>query len=205
MDPRGAPVTAPGTVRWVAGDVAALPFADGTFDVVTARFVLQHLRDPAGAARALVRMARPGGVVCVVDADDALSFSHPEPPEAVRRLVQAYGAAQRARGGDRTVGRKLAGLLDAAGAEITAVLVLPQAAYGTIRPDAVGQRLLAERLSAVADEITGLGLLTRHEVDEGLRVLTTETQGPATVFDGHVAVLGRRRGDLRGSGAVGSI
>jgi SAM-dependent methyltransferase len=40
-----------------------LPHADDGFDAVTANFVLNHVDDPRAAARELVRMAAPGGVV----------------------------------------------------------------------------------------------------------------------------------------------
>ncbi len=40
-----------------------LPHADDGFDAVTANFVLNHVDDPAAAARELVRVAAPGGRV----------------------------------------------------------------------------------------------------------------------------------------------
>ena len=40
-----------------------LPHADDGFDAVTANFVLNHVDDPRAAARELVRVAAPGGVV----------------------------------------------------------------------------------------------------------------------------------------------
>jgi len=181
-----------GSVALTSGEVTALPFAASTFDVVTARFVLQHLPRPHLAVAEMARVLVPSGLVCLVDADDGLSFSYPEPPEPVRRLIHAYQQAQQERGGDRTIGRKLAGLLDQAGVEVQAVLVLPQAAYGPIEPDGVGQRLLARRLRAFAPELVDRRLLTEAEVRAGLDLLETQSQGPTTVFDGHVAVLGRR-------------
>ena len=44
-------------------DVQALPFRDGTFDVVVAAFVLNHLTEPARGLREMGRVARPGGHV----------------------------------------------------------------------------------------------------------------------------------------------
>lgn len=183
-----------GTVSLAAADATRLPVPDGAFDAVTARFLLQHLPDPVAAVAELVRAVRPGGVVCVVDADDGLSISHPEPPEPIRRLLDAYVQAQHARGGDRLIGRKLAGLLDAAGVAVASVLVLPQAAYGSAPPDGLSQRLLHHRMAAFAGEIVERGILDRAAVDAGLHALATEEVGPRTVVDGHLAVIGRRRG-----------
>jgi Rnl2 family RNA ligase len=44
-------------VRAQEGDVTALPFADASFDVVTILEVLEHLEDPAAAAREVMRVA----------------------------------------------------------------------------------------------------------------------------------------------------
>lgn len=189
----GVASTRSGTVRFATAAADRLPFGTGSFDVVTARFLLQHLARPEVALADMARVLAPGGLLAVVDVDDALSFSHPEPPEAVRRLTRAYQAAQEARGGDRRIGRKLAGMVDACGLEVTAVLVLPQAAYGTEQPHDAGRQVLVSRLVAFADELVDRGLLTATEVRAGLDWLATEAHGPATVFDGHVAVLGRRR------------
>lgn len=182
-----------GDVVLTAGDARQLPFADETFDAVTARFVLQHLPRPVDAAAEMVRVVRAGGTVCVVEADDGLSLAYPEPPAVVCRLQDAYVAAQHARGGDRSMGRKAAGLLEHVGVEVTSVLVMPQAAYGPVPPSSPSRRLLYDRLSAVAEEIVALGLLRQDEVRAGLEAIATADFGSQTVVDGHVAVVGRRR------------
>ena len=41
----------------------ALPFRDGTFDVVWSSEVIEHLKDPAAAIREMHRVVRPGGVI----------------------------------------------------------------------------------------------------------------------------------------------
>lgn len=45
-------------LRVVDSGLPALPFADDSFDVVTANFVLNHVEDPRAAARELARVAR---------------------------------------------------------------------------------------------------------------------------------------------------
>lgn len=50
----------------VRGDVATLPFAAGTFHLVTAGWVLETLADPASAVRELLRVLAPDGRVLTV-------------------------------------------------------------------------------------------------------------------------------------------
>jgi SAM-dependent methyltransferase len=47
------------------GDIEELPFADGTFDVVTAFNSIQYAGDPASAVAELARVCRPGGRVAI--------------------------------------------------------------------------------------------------------------------------------------------
>jgi SAM-dependent methyltransferase len=47
------------------GTAEAIPFADGSFDLVTAFDVLEHLDDDARALREMSRVARPDGLVAV--------------------------------------------------------------------------------------------------------------------------------------------
>src|SRR5579883_1774073 len=49
-------------VEFRVSDVMVLDFADGSFDVVHAHQVLQHLPDPVGALAEMARVCRPGGI-----------------------------------------------------------------------------------------------------------------------------------------------
>ena len=49
------------------GDATALPFLDGSFDLVITRFAVHHFEDPADPLSEMARCVRPGGRVVVVD------------------------------------------------------------------------------------------------------------------------------------------
>ena len=61
------------------GDIAALPLRDGSFDLVTAAWVLETLPDPAGAVRELLRVLVPDGQLLAV-------FSAQPPSTLIARL-----------------------------------------------------------------------------------------------------------------------
>jgi SAM-dependent methyltransferase len=46
----------------IAGNIAALPFRDGSFDLVTANMVIEHVDDPAAVLSEVWRVLRPKGV-----------------------------------------------------------------------------------------------------------------------------------------------
>ncbi len=183
------------SVRFHAADVLALPFAAASFDVATVRFVYEHIADRDLATDELARVLRPGGLACVVDVDDGLSISDPEPSAAFARVANAFRAAQAARGGDRYVGRTLARLLDAGGFDVTAVLVLPQAAYGPSLPSDPDRALLLERLRLARADMVATGLLDDSELDADLADLAAEVVHGQCQVEAHLAVVGRRRPD----------
>jgi SAM-dependent methyltransferase len=58
---------APENVRFVEGDVMALPFGYAEFDLACCHRVLHHVRRPELAVSELARVARPGGRIFIAD------------------------------------------------------------------------------------------------------------------------------------------
>ena len=102
------------TVDFVVGDVQALDFPDGTFDVVHAHQVLQHVGDPVTALREMRRVTRPGGVVAVRDSDYAAFTWFPRLP-GLDEWLDLYERVARGNGGEPDAGRRLLSWAHAAG------------------------------------------------------------------------------------------
>jgi ubiquinone/menaquinone biosynthesis C-methylase UbiE len=55
-------------VSWHLGDVGALPFANGSVDIVSCRFAFHHFEQPEKAFAEMLRVCRTGGRIVVCDA-----------------------------------------------------------------------------------------------------------------------------------------
>lgn len=55
---------------YIAADLAALPFADRSFDGVTCGYVLEHLPDPRAGLAELARVLSPGGRMLLLTTED---------------------------------------------------------------------------------------------------------------------------------------
>jgi ubiquinone/menaquinone biosynthesis C-methylase UbiE len=58
-------------VSWEQGDVTALPYGDGTLEVVTCRFAFHHFPEPLAVLREMRRVCRPGGRIVIADSAPA--------------------------------------------------------------------------------------------------------------------------------------
>ena len=93
------------------GDVCELPFPDASFDAIFSSAVLQHLAEPLDALREARRVARPGAVIGVADADWGGFLLAPHDPV----LLASFSLMEKLRTGSPRVGRDLRGLLAEAG------------------------------------------------------------------------------------------
>ncbi|RAN71287.1 SAM-dependent methyltransferase [Bacillus sp. SRB_336] len=96
------------------GDIYDLDFPDGTFDVVHAHQVLQHLTDPVEALREMRRVAKPGGIVAVRDADFHGMSWYPQLPE-LDEWMDVYQRVARHNNAEPDAGRRLVHWARAAG------------------------------------------------------------------------------------------
>ncbi|KAF2270813.1 S-adenosyl-L-methionine-dependent methyltransferase [Lojkania enalia] len=79
---------------------------EGEFDVVHAHQVLQHLQDPVGAMKEMKRIAKPGGIIAVRDADYSAMNWYPEVP-GMREWLDLYIALAKRINCDPNIGKRL--------------------------------------------------------------------------------------------------
>ena len=103
-------------------DATTLPFGDGEFDAVRSERLLQHLRDPEAALREMVRVARPGGWVVVMDTDWGTRSVDADDPDLERRMARVLAERCLANGYS---GRRLYGFAHRAGLADLSVDVVP--------------------------------------------------------------------------------
>lgn len=172
-------------VEFRVGDVYALDAPDGTYDVVHAHQVLQHLTDPVAALREMARVCRPGGLLAVRDVDYAATTWWPAEP-ALTAWLEVYSAVARRNGAEPDAGRRLLSWAHAAGLEPVA---LTATAWCFATPDerTWWARSWAGRAtaSAFAEQARAYGLAT----DDDLQALADGWLRWADAPDGWLALL----------------
>jgi SAM-dependent methyltransferase len=174
-------------VDLVVGDFRALD--RGTFDVVHAHQVLQHLSDPVGALRAMGRLTRPGGIVAVRDSDYPAMLWAPA-SEGLERWREIYLAVTRRNRARADAGRHLLAWAHGAGlADATYTTSTWTYADGDER--SWWGELWAERITAssLAKQAVDYGLATEGELADvaaAWRAWAAEPDGVFVVVHGEV-------------------
>ncbi|WP_245566854.1 methyltransferase domain-containing protein [Jonesia quinghaiensis] len=101
-------------VTFAQANVYELPFDDGSFDIVHAHQVLQHLSDPVKAINEMRRVTAPGGIIAVRDADYGAMTWYP-PSEGLTEWNILYHEVTSAYGYEADAGRRLLSWFRAAG------------------------------------------------------------------------------------------
>jgi ubiquinone/menaquinone biosynthesis C-methylase UbiE len=153
------------TVDFAVADVHSLQFADGSFDVVHAHQVLQHVTDPVVALREMRRVCRAGGVVGARDADYEAMTWYPESP-ALDEWLDLYRRIARANGGEPDSGRRLKAWALAAGFT-TVTATASTWCYAEPAERALWSSTWAERMtsSAIAKQAVAEGYATPADLE----------------------------------------
>ncbi len=167
-------------VEFRQADLFHLPFAGERFDHVFVCFVLEHLRDPAGALGCLKQVLKPGGTITVIEGDHGSAYFHPD-SAAARRAIQCLVDLQAESGGDSLIGRRLYPLLTEAG--FGGVRVSPRMVYAdSSRPamvDGFTRNTFTAMVEGVRQPALAAGMMDESSWDQGIRDLyrTAEEDG----------------------------
>lgn len=97
------------------GNIMDTGLEDNSFDFAISRLVIEHLPDPVGAIKEVLRILKPGGKAIFIDNDFEMhNMTYPGISE-LRDLYQAYCESRRSEGGNPTIGRQLPTLLKEGG------------------------------------------------------------------------------------------
>ena len=90
----------------VQGDATGLPFADGEFDFIYTRFMLQYLPERDTVINEMFRVCRPGGKIMMQDLDGQLVWHYPLDSELQAKFDKITAGLIKS-GFDPFLGRKL--------------------------------------------------------------------------------------------------
>jgi len=177
------------------GDFREAGLDEGSFDVVHAHQVLQHLRDPVRAMVEMARLARPGGIVAAREADySAMTWAPAD--RRLDRWLEVYLAVTRRNGAEANAGRWLLAWARAAGlAEVSYTTSTWTFAAAPERDWWAG--LWADRTvsSSFADQAVGYGVATRSELEliaAGWREWSQQPDALFVVLHGEILAFSSR-------------
>ena len=176
-------------VCFTVGDVYQLNHPDGTFDVVHAHQILQHLTEPVAALREMRRVCKPDGYVAARDADFAAMAWYPQ-DDRLNRWLDLYRRIAYSNRTEPDAGRRLLSWAREAGFDDVTCSATAWC-FATPEERAWWGGLWAERVisSALADQALDRQLASRQDLEDiadGWRRWTEQDDGWFTVLNGEV-------------------
>jgi SAM-dependent methyltransferase len=168
-------------VTFKQGDAHALDFPDASFDVVYARYLLEHVADPERVLREMRRVTRPGGRVAVCENDVSLLRFDPPCP-AFDRAWEVFTRFQTMLGGDGLIGRRLYRLFRSAGFTDIQLSVQPEVHWHGSPGYVAWVHNIIGNLESAREGMLAAGAISESELNAGvadLEQLKTDDKGSA--------------------------
>jgi len=157
-------------VTFKQGDAHAIDFPDGSFDLVYARYLLEHVADPARVLREMCRVARPGGLVAACENDVSLLRFDPPCP-AFDRAWETFTRYQSTLGGDGLIGRRLFRLFRGAGFSDVELSVQPEGHWHGSPGYVAWVHNIIGNLESARLGMVGAGVISERDLNDGLAEL----------------------------------
>jgi SAM-dependent methyltransferase len=154
-------------VAFRQGDAHSLDFPDGSFDLVYARYLLEHVSDPERVLREMRRVTRSGGRVAVCENDISLLRFDPPCP-SFDRAWETFSRFQASLGGDGLIGRRLFRLFRHAGFSDIELSVQPELHwFGSPGYVACLQNIIGN-LESARRGMLAAGVISQRDLDAGV-------------------------------------
>ena len=163
-------------VRVTVGDATSTGLAEHSFQLAHERLLLIVVPEPTKVISEMVRLAEPGGIVAVEDVDLGIWTCEPPHP-AWTRLFAAFEKVYTRDGKDLRVGRRLPGMLRAAGLDNVGCK-----AHARLNgPGDFHQQQLLVFVKLFWQQIIDLGLVGEEELGSLFQQLEAHLADPATL------------------------
>ena len=148
-------------IEFREGDVQRLDGVEPGFDAVIGRLILAHLPDPVEALRRSAARVRPGGIICMHEAD--LTYDWASPAGPLWQQVRTWCLDTLAKTGavDPRMGMSLFGLFRSAGLPEPRLRLETTVAGGARAP----AWMWAKTVEGLLPVMESLGIATRDDVD----------------------------------------
>jgi SAM-dependent methyltransferase len=157
-------------VTFTQGDAHALDFPDASFDLVYARYLLEHVAAPDRVLREMRRVTKPGGRVAVCENDISLLRFDPPCP-AFERAWDMFIQFQTSLGGDGLIGRRLFGLFRHAGFSDIELSVQPEIHWDRSTGYVAWIQNIIGNLESARRGLLEARLITEGDLDAGVNEL----------------------------------
>lgn len=159
-------------VQVVEGDARSTGLPSGSYDLVHARTLLIN----AAVLTEMVRLARPGGWIAVLEPDAGTSVCYPPHP-SWNRMGRIWADVTRAYGTDAQIGRRLPELFRQAG-----LASIGTQARADVYPHGHSRRLVRpDLLRSMRTQILAKGIADERELDEVDRAVREHLDDPDTL------------------------
>jgi len=159
-------------------DARRLPLEDARFDVVSCRYLLEHVLNPVRVLQEMRRVLKPGGKVFVQENNILANVLYPECPH-FDRLWQRFADLQQLLGGDALIGKKLLPLLTEAGFRSIRLSIQPEVHFAGAPTFVPWIENLVGNVRSGEQELLNRDLATRDDIRQGIEELQRLMYDPA--------------------------
>jgi SAM-dependent methyltransferase len=167
-----------GNITLILNDATKNDLPDSTFDLTCCRYLLEHVSDPVEAARQMLRITKPGGVLACQE-NDLHNVLYWPAVDGMDRLMEQFCRLQIELSGDPFIGRKLFDIFKKAGATDIRLSFEPEI-YTEDEPDGYRAWLsnAHDILLGTRDSLAGRRMIEQPEIDTVLTEMKKRIERP---------------------------